>query len=265
MRRDDDPTPEQGRDDHLAASPLVELRAVSVSFGAHRALTDVDLVVHRGERVAVLGPSGAGKSTLLATMSGTVAPTTGTVLIDGSPLQDDDGWRRRHGRHIATVPQDLQLTARLRVIHNVNAGRLGDWSTAKALWSLVSPREVEEARAVLDEVGIADKLYERTDRLSGGEQRRVAIARALRQGPTLVLADEPTAGLDPTRASEVMQLLDTVLGPDRTLVASQHDVALALETCDRVVGVRAGRIEFDEPVDRLDRRRVDGLYAIAPR
>ena len=123
-----------------------------------------------------------------------------------------------------------------------------------------------EARATLARVGIADKLHERTDRLSGGERQRLAIARALRQDPALVLADEPTASLDPARSAEVMALLAEVTGDDgRALLVSQHDVGLALRSCDRIVGLRDGEVRFDLPVHAVGEALIAELYRIEDR
>jgi phosphonate transport system ATP-binding protein len=241
----------------------IELDHVTVSYGSMVALDDVSLSIGAGERVAVIGPSGAGKSTLLAVMNGSVLPTVGAARFAGEPIADTDRWRREAGRSIATIPQALHLSGRLRVVHNVNAGRLADWSTPKALWSLVRPRELDEALDALASVGIADKLLVRTDRLSGGERQRVAIARALRQDPTLMLADEPTASLDPARSLEVMELLIDVANTNgRTLVVSQHDVELALRTCDRIVALRSGRVVFDCAARDVSDDAVAALYAI---
>jgi phosphonate transport system ATP-binding protein len=244
-------------------SPLVALDDVSVAYGTTWALRAVSLTVGAGERVALIGPSGAGKSTLLGLLNGTIGATSGGVRIAGVDVADDERWRRRHGGRVATVPQQLHLAGAFRVIHNVNAGRLGTWSTGRALLSLVWPREVAEARRVLASVGIPDKLFERTDQLSGGEQQRVAIARALRQEPRLLLADEPTASLDPARAAEVMQLLGGVAArAGCALVVSQHDVSLALATCDRVIGLRHGSVAFDAPASVVVADDVARLYAI---
>jgi phosphonate transport system ATP-binding protein len=241
----------------------IELEAVTVSFGGTLALDVVNLAIEQGERVAVIGPSGAGKSTLLAVMNGTVMPSSGAAFFDGAVIADSESWRRHSGRRIATIPQGLALSGRLRVVHNVNAGRLAQWSTARALWSLLSPREVDEARATLGAVGIADKVLQRTDTLSGGERQRVAIARAIRQDPTLMLADEPTASLDPARSQEVMELLVAVAArAGTTLVASQHDVALARSCCDRIVALRRGRVVFDRPAAAVLDRDIHELYAI---
>jgi phosphonate transport system ATP-binding protein len=243
---------------------LVRFDDVTVVYGVQRALRSVSLSVRSGERVALIGPSGAGKSSLLGLLNATVGATSGTVLIAGVPVLDDDRWRREQGRYVATIPQQLHLTGALRVIHNVNAGRLAQWSVLRALWSLLSPREVDEAREVLRLVGLEHKIFARTDELSGGEQQRVAIARALRQSPRLLLADEPTASLDPARASEVMHLLGEVAAQAGcALIVSQHDVALALATCDRIVGLRSGVVQFDRPAAEVSADQVAALYLLS--
>lgn len=247
----------------------LRLRDVSVAYGDRRALDGVDLTVRRGERVALVGPSGAGKSTLLGLATGSVLPTSGHLEVLGAdPTRIHPGTLRDLRRRIGAVHQRLHLVGPLRVVHNVNAGRLGSWSPLRALWSLVRPLQVEQARQALDRVGIAEHLHQLTDRLSGGEQQRVALARVLVQDPELVLADEPVSSLDPARAAEVMDLLgallDTVRGPRRTLVVSLHDFDLAVRHCDRVVGLRRGRVVLDVRTADLDEGARDRLYDLSP-
>lgn len=246
------------------ADAAVSLRGVGVVYGACRALDGVDLDVRAGERVALVGPSGAGKTTVLNLCTAVVAPATGSVRVLGQTLAGaSPADLRAVRRRTATVYQQLHLVGPLRVVHNVNAGRLGSWTTARALWSLVRPADVAAARDALGRVGIADKLYERTDRLSGGEQQRVALARALVQEPALILADEPVASLDPARAEEVMDLLGTeVAEGGSTLVVSLHDFELARRCCDRVVGLRAGRVLFDLPAGEVTDDMGTALYRI---
>jgi phosphonate transport system ATP-binding protein len=244
----------------------VILRSVSLSYDGRPALRDVDLTVGVGERVALVGPSGAGKSTLLALCGGSLTPSGGQVEILGQRFNDlGAGAQREVRRRIGVIHQRLNLVGRLRVVHNVNAGHLGRWSSWQALSSLVRPRDVQTARDALERTGIADKLFSRTDALSGGEQQRVALARVLVQDPDLVLADEPVASLDPARADEVMRLLcDTVATPARTLVVGLHDFDLAVRHCDRVVGLRDGRIQFDRPAGEVGIELRDALYALDP-
>lgn len=240
------------------ATPVICLRSVTVDAGSTRALDDIDLVVGRGERVALVGPSGAGKTTLLMVINGTVAPDHGTVQVLGTAPA---ATSRRGRSRVGTVYQQLHLVGPLQVVHNVNAGRLPRWSLARALWSLVRPRETAAVSAVLGRVGIAHKARERTERLSGGEQQRVAIARVLAQQPDVLLADEPVSSLDPARAREVMDLLCSLATEDeRTLVVSLHTFSLARSSCDRIVGLRDGRIMFDAPAADVSDDMAAALY-----
>ncbi|WP_181310375.1 phosphonate ABC transporter ATP-binding protein [Nocardioides campestrisoli] len=242
----------------------VTLRRVRVSYGSRVALRGVDLEVRAGERVALVGPSGAGKSTLLALCTGAVRPAEGEVTVLGRDLARVGARELADVRgRIGTIHQRLHLVERLRVVHNVNAGHLARWSTWQALTSLVRPREVATARAALARTGIEELLHARTGDLSGGEQQRVALARVLVQDPSLVLADEPVASLDPARAEEVMRLLcETVATPARTLLVSLHDFDLAVRWCDRVVGLREGQVVFDLPAAAVGPERRRELYAL---
>ena len=247
-------------------APLLRLVGVDVRFGDTHALRGINLDVAPGERVALVGPSGAGKSTLLGLCNATAVPSTGHVEFRGEPVVDTDAWRRSQGRLIGTVHQQLNLVPSLRVVHNVNAGRLAQWSTAKALFSLVRPQETSRAHDALQAVGIADKINMRTHQLSGGEQQRVAIARVLVQGPALVLADEPVAALDPARADEVVALLvGQAARVDSALLISLHTFALARRHCDRIVGLRDGVVVFDRPAFSVSDDDANDLYRIVPR
>ncbi|MEQ6902707.1 ATP-binding cassette domain-containing protein [Nocardioides sp. YIM 152588] len=246
-----------------AGPPPIRLRDVARSYGRHLALAGIDLEVRAGERVAILGASGAGKSTLLALMGGSLAPTSGTVELFGQDITRLAGSpRRRLQRRIGTVSQRLTLVEQVRVLHNVNAGRLAEWSTGRALGSLLWPRGLDEVRDALDRVDLGWALHERTERLSGGERQRVAIARLLVQCPELVLADEPVSSLDPVGAAHVLGLIGDP-GLARTLVVSLHQPLLAQEHCTRAVGLREGMVVFDVPVAELEQQRLHDLYARA--
>ncbi len=221
--------------------PVVRLRGAGRRFGSHDALRDVDLTVHAGERIGVLGTSGAGKSTLLALLNGSLRATSGSVEVFGDDLGALPTGRLRHvQRRIGTISQRLDLVEQVRVLHNVNAGRLGRWGSGRALWSLVASRPDAEVRDALHQVGLAWAVHERTERLSGGERQRVAIARLLVQRPDLVLADEPVSSLDPARAGEIL----AAAAPARRRLDAGGQPApararpAALQSGDRVAGRR---------------------------
>jgi phosphonate transport system ATP-binding protein len=247
-----------------APLPAVRLEGVCVSYGGVPALRDVSLVVSVGERVALLGPSGAGKSTLLGLLNGTVVPDAGTVTVLGEqPAALGPARLRALRTRIGTVPQRLDLVGPLRVVHNVNAGRLARWSLGRALWSLVRPQGLPEVLAALERVGLADRVHDRCEDLSGGQQQRVALARLLVQDPELLLTDEPVSSLDPALAAQVLDLLSGLAADGRTLLTSLHDPVLAARTCDRLVGLREGRVVLDLPAPAVATGTLDALYRTA--
>lgn len=251
----------------IERGPMFELREATRVYGTTVALAPVSLEIAHGERVALLGPSGSGKTTLLHLLSGGIQPNGGSVNVDGRPLAEL-GPGRELARLVGLIPQQFDLVPHLSVLHNVLAGRLGEWSLSRSIASLLVARDRHLAEEALVTVGIPDKIHERAGRLSGGEQQRVAIARLLVQGPKAILADEPVASLDPARAEDLIQLLVWVAEEgERTLVASLHAIPLAQAYFTRAVGLREGRIEFDLPVEELSEELLADLYDLqkAPR
>ena len=256
------------------SSAAIALRAVDVRYApstaggtAVDALIDVTLRVQRGERVALLGASGAGKSTLLDLVAGLVPPAAGSVEVLGTSLESLGGRPLRHHRsRVGVVRQQHGLPPSMRVVHNVNAGRLGRWSTGRALASLVVPLGRAEVDDALGQVGLEGVTDRRTGDLSGGQQQRVAVARILLQQPELILADEPVSAVDPRLSTDVVTALCDRSSPavrNRTTIVSLHDPDLARRHVDRIVGIAAGRIRFDEPVDVVDDRMIDDLYRVS--
>ena len=234
-----------------------------VHANGHRALRGVTLALAAGERAAVIGPSGAGKTTLVRVLGTSLKPGEGSVTVLGSaPWRLSASELRRLRARIGVVHQSPPIPPRLRVVTAVLAGRLGAWSVAQSLASLLHPRDIEGAHEALDRFGIADRLFDRCDRLSGGQLQRVGIARVLYQRPALMLADEPVSALDPTLADEaIAALVAQSEASGATLVASLHAVDLALKWFPRVIGMRAGEIAFDLPVAQVTSSMLHELYA----
>ena len=230
----------------MAGVPLLELRRVTVfGRGDVPRLHGLNLMVEPGERVALIGPSGAGKSTLLSVANGLLAPSSGQVLWQGEAPARSHRARRRQQARIGTLWQDLRLIEELSVQQNLNAGRLAAWGWPRALLNLLLPLDTPANAAVLARVDLAPELLgQAVAALSGGQRQRVAIARLLRQDPTLLLADEPLASLDPRLASSLLNLLLAEATPPRALLLSLHRPDL-LVGFDRVIGLRAGRLVFD--------------------
>jgi phosphonate transport system ATP-binding protein len=229
----------------------------------HRAVAGVSLNVRTGERVAVIGPSGAGKTSLLRLAAASLRPTEGRVQVLGeNPWQLGAAALRRLRSRIGVVHQAPPIPPQLRVVTAILAGRLGTWSTWKAIGSLLYPADIAGAREVLARLDLADRLFDRCDRLSGGQLQRVGIARVLYQGAALMLADEPVSALDPALAGEaVSQLIAQSEASGSTLVASLHAVDLALKWFPRIVGMRAGELVFDRPAHEVSHDMLSELYA----
>jgi len=229
----------------------------------HRALRQVSLRLAAGEQVAVIGPSGAGKTSLLRVAGTSVRPSDGRVeALAVNPWQLGARDLRRLRARIGMVHQAPPIPPRLRVVTAVLAGRLGAWSTGRALASLLYPADIVGARDVLARFDLADRLFDRCDRLSGGQLQRVGIARALYQRPALLLADEPVSALDPVLAdAAVGQLVAQAQATGATLLASLHAVDLALKWFSRIVGMREGEVVFDAPAGEVGPTMLHDLYA----
>ena len=256
----------------VPAPAAVALRGLICRAGGRSVLELDDLCVHTGERIAIIGANGTGKSTLLRALSGFARPTHGTLVVLGHAMVGD-AMRRPHARlsrtelralrcEVGQVLQGLHLVQRLSAIDNVLIGGLGrqrGWAAWRGWLRCPAQADVTEAEAALRAVGLLAKAGERADRLSGGERQRVAIARMLMQRPRLILADEPTASLDPLAAAEVCRLLaQAAVGA--TLITVVHNPSLIPLLADRVLGLKAGRLAFDLPVAALDDHRLAALY-----
>lgn len=243
-------------------APALILERVAKRYGQVEALAALSLVVRQGETVALLGPSGSGKSTLLMLLAGEIPPSEGRILLHGADLA-----ALRAGPHMARlvgmVHQQFDLVPHLSALHNVLAGRLGQWGLIKSTLSLAWPQDRPAALAALARVGVLERAGLRAARLSGGEQQRVAIARLLLQDPAVVAADEPVSSLDPARAEEVLQVLLAIARESRkTLVASLHSVDLARKHFQRLIGLRNGQVQFDLPAAQVGEDRLRELYRL---
>ena len=243
-----------------------QLEKVGVRFGEVRALVDVSLNVAPGSAVGLVGPSGSGKTTLLRALNGSQAIHDGSLRVAERLIREVGHRELREIRsQIGFIHQSLDLVANLRVSQNVMAGRLGQMGFARSLGTFLFPSRalLREVHGVLERVGIADKLFERTDRLSGGEQQRVALARALFQKPRALIADEPVASVDPSRARDTVELLTRISREEGiTLCMSMHNLDLARRYLPRLVGLRGGRVVFDRATDEIDEASFEALYAL---
>ncbi len=233
--------------------------------GIH-AVDGIDLRVDDGERVALVGASGAGKTTLLALCGVQLRPEAGRLTIDGiDPWTLSTKARQSLRRTLFVAPQVPPLPPRQRVVTSVLAGRLPRMGLLRSLASLVHPAHADLAFDALATMGLEDKLWQRVDRLSGGERQRVSLARLLVSDARRWFVDEPLSALDPALAERSLAaLIDAASVRGATLVASLHQIDLAVRRFPRLVGLSAGRIVFDRAATDVDDRLRTSLYGAAP-
>jgi phosphonate transport system ATP-binding protein len=250
------------------ADPVVRLERVIVKL-TDRVILDVpQLTIAAGEHVALVGANGSGKSTLLRLLAGFVRLTAGQVQVLGRRFgaESEETLSRTQWRELRTevgqVMQGLHLVPRLTARENVLIGALPRmrnvpaWRSWTRLYTAQLRAEAHEALASLGIAGLADV---RADKLSGGERQKVAIARVMLQRARLILADEPTAALDPTATHEACRaLLQAAAGG--TLITVLHHRDLVPRLASRVIGIMEGRVAFDMPAPQIDDGRLDALY-----
>ncbi len=243
---------------------MLQIRDVTCRFGAKAAVDRVTLDIPDGTFIGVVGRSGAGKSTLLRMINRLIEPTSGAIAFDGVDVAALKGTELRAWRaRCAMIFQQFNLIGQLDVLNNVLIGRLHAMPLSRSLLRLWRPADVAMALSALEQFDIANIASQRADSLSGGQQQRVAIARALVQGPSIILADEPIASLDPRNTRIVMDALQRI---NRhygiTVLCNLHSLDLARSYCDRLVGMAAGRVAFDGPVASFTDTAARDLYGI---
>jgi glutamate transport system ATP-binding protein len=215
--------------------PLVVLDHVEKWYGDLHVLHDVSLTVERGQVVVVIGPSGAGKSTLCRTINRLETIDAGTILVDGRPLPSEGKPLAELRAEVGMVFQGFNLYAHKTVLENVTLGpirvRHQDRQAAE-----------EQARGLLDQVGVGAQADKHPGQLSGGQQQRVAIARALAMTPKVMLFDEPTSALDPEMIKEVLDVMVDLARGGMTMIVVTHEMGFARTAADRVVFMADGRI-----------------------
>ncbi|MBL0085370.1 MAG: phosphonate ABC transporter ATP-binding protein [Ideonella sp.] len=246
-------------------SAVLQVQGLRVSYTTGKEiLKGIDFEVGPEEFVAIIGPSGAGKSTLIRCVNRLVTASGGRVIFNGVDLlQLDEAAMRRQRRNIGMIFQEFNLIDRLSVIDNVLTGRLGYMGNLRSLMRMYGKDDIASAVQILDRVGLIDHLDKRADALSGGQRQRVGIARALIQAPQLLLVDEPTSALDPKISREVMGMIRGIAREFKVpVLCNIHDVDLALEFCDRIIGLQDGLKKFDGPPSSVDKAALDDIYAM---
>lgn len=227
-----------------------------------QALKGVSFDVKKGEFLVIIGLSGSGKSTLLRCVNRLHDPTSGEILYKGHDISKISGSDILNLRKdVAMIFQHFNLIPRHSVLNNVLMGRLGHTTTMQSLLGLFSDEDRQNAMKYLSLVGISEKAQMRADNLSGGQQQRVAIARALTQNPSVLLADEPVASLDPATCHTVMDYLRKVnqeLGI--TVIANLHFLSLVRMYATRVIALKGGEKVYEGSPSSIDEAWFEKIY-----
>ena len=217
------------------------------NHGAVHALNDCNLDIHKGEVVAIIGPSGSGKSTLLRSLNLLEEPTSGAIFFDGADLAGKSVNIDLHRQKMGMVFQHFNLFPHKTVLQNITMAPV----TRKKKTAAAAK---EQAMALLERIGLADKADEFPNMLSGGQKQRIAIVRALAMDPEVMLFDEPTSALDPEMVGEVLDLMRDLAKEGMTMAVVTHEMGFAREVADRVVFMADGKIlEEGTPAELFDR------------
>ena len=217
------------------------------NHGAVHALNDCNLDIHKGEVVAIIGPSGSGKSTLLRSLNLLEEPTSGAIFFDGADLAGKSVNIDLHRQKMGMVFQHFNLFPHKTVLQNITMAPV-------TLKKKTAAAAKEQAMALLERIGLADKAGEFPNMLSGGQKQRIAIIRALAMDPEVMLFDEPTSALDPEMVGEVLDLMRDLAKEGMTMAVVTHEMGFAREVADRVVFMADGKIlEEGTPAELFDR------------
>ena len=228
--------------------PILEVKHLKKQFGSTKVLKDVAFSLEEGQVLAIIGSSGSGKTTLLRCLNFLEKPDAGEIFINGKALlasQAQDEARIRENRlHFGLVFQNFYLFPQYTALENVTlAPRLLKKDTPENL--------ARQARQLLDQVGLSDKLNNYPHQLSGGQQQRVAIARALALQPEILCFDEPTSALDPELTGEVLRVIRGLKNADSTMIVVTHEMEFAKSVADVVIYMCDGVIEEIGPPEQL--------------
>jgi|TARA_B110000438_G_scaffold279181_1_gene303395 phosphonate transport system ATP-binding protein len=239
---------------------MLQINNLKKTFeGGTEALRGVDLKINKGEFLSILGPSGSGKTTLLRSINGLENIDSGEIFFDSKKINKI--YLSEVRKKTGMIFQEFNLVNNLSAINNVLTGLLNSSSKFLSMFYLFTKDQKLEALNALETVGILDKAYSRVDELSGGQRQRVGIARAIIKKPTLLLADEPVASLDPKAADTIMSLLKKINKEFKiTVVCNLHQVELATHYSDRIVGLLDGTIVFDKLALNINKTNISQIY-----
>ena len=239
---------------------MLEINNLKKTFdNGTEALNGVNLKVKKGEFLSILGPSGSGKTTLLRSINGLESIDNGKISFENEKINKDNLPEVQ--KKTGMIFQEFNLVNNLSAINNVLTGLLNSSSKFLSMFYLFTKEQKLEALKALETVGLLNKAYERVDELSGGQRQRIGIARAIIKRPTLLLADEPVASLDPKAANLIMSLLKKINKEfEITVICNLHQVELASKYSDRIVGLLEGEIMFDKTASNINKTAISEIY-----
>ena len=239
---------------------MLEIKSLRKNFeSGTEALKGVDLKINKGEFVSILGPSGSGKTTLLRSINGLESIDNGDIFLDNKKI--DRIYLPEVQKKTGMIFQEFNLVNNLSTINNVLTGLLNSSSKFLSMFYLFTREQKLEALQSLETVDLLDKAYSRADELSGGQRQRVGIARAIIKKPLLLLADEPVASLDPKASNLIMSLLKKINKEfNITILCNLHQIELATQYSDRIVGLLDGEIMFDELTQDINKANINQIY-----
>jgi branched-chain amino acid transport system ATP-binding protein len=235
------------------AGALLAVDRLERAFGGLRAVDGVSFEVRPGEVHGLIGPNGAGKTTVINLVSGLLRPTGGAVRMDGRPIHTLPPHRVA-ARGVARTFQNIRLFPELSALANVLVGEHLVRRASLVARLLMLPaadeeerRAREKARALLDRIGLGERVHEKARNLSYGEQRRVEIARALASDPRVLLLDEPTAGMNPNEVQAIAALIRQMATEGHSVLLIEHNVKLVMDVCDRITVLSFGKVIAEGP------------------
>ena len=241
---------------------MLEIVNLTKNFGSLTAVSEANFSITKPQMIGIIGRSGAGKSSLLRMINRLLDATSGEIIHSGINIRNLKGkGKRKWQKECAMIFQQFNLVPRLNVLTNVLLGGLNQQPLIRSLLSIFTQEERNKALKILDRFGIVETALQRAETLSGGQQQRVAICRALMQSPKMILADEPIASLDPLNAKLVMEALRNIHIEEKiTVVCNLHTLDTAKKYCDRIIGMKAGKIVFDDAPLKLTQSKTKHIY-----
>ena len=247
----------------INTNTLLSVNNLKKAYGSTKAVDDVSFNIKNKEIITIIGRSGAGKSTIMRCVNRLVPSDGGSIVFDGVEISNKMSTKSLRDTRckIGFVFQHFNLVYRLTVFQNVMHGRLGHMSTMDGILGRYSEEDKEKAFSILQSLGLEDQIYKRAGDLSGGQKQRVGIARALMQEPSLLMCDEPIASLDPVTSRTIMDIIvDQAQQRGIACLINLHQVDIAKEYSTRIIGMRAGKIVYDDLPEYLTKVKIDEVY-----